>query len=186
MPNRTSHDHNREEDISQPSGSAGNGSDRRQEILDWTEVEHGAPGGQEGDGMSDEPILEEETDDTLILEAIIDAVDAEPVRAAAIEPLMGIDAPDELEDDPDDLFEIEIERVNFDVGSAHLDDSVRMYLREIGQVKLLDAAREIELASAMERGTYLAARRAQLIDDFGEPPAADVLGRALYHTFVQG
>ncbi len=42
-----------------------------------------------------------------------------------------------------------------------------MYLREIGQVKLLDAQREIELASAMERGTYLAMRRQQLADDFG-------------------
>ncbi len=186
MSNRTSYDDNREEDVPQPSRSAGGGGDGLQEILGWTDVEHGVSGVQEGDAMSDELILDEETDDALILEAIIEAVDSEPVRAAAIEPLAGIDEPDELVDDLDDSFGIEIERVNFDVGSAHLDDSVRMYLREIGQVKLLDAAREIELASAMERGSYLAARRAQLIDDFGAPPAADVLGRALYHTFVQG
>ncbi len=186
MSNRTSHDDNGEMDLSPPPRSAARGSDRRQEILGWTDENDDAPGVQGDNGMSDELLLDGEADDALMLEAIIEAVDAEPVRNTAIEPLAGIDAPDELEDDPDDSFEIEIERVNFDVGSAHLDDSVRMYLREIGQVKLLDAAREIELASAMERGTYLAARRRQLIDDFGEPPAADVLGRALYHTFVQG
>ena len=73
--------------------------------------------------------------------------------SGSIEPLADIDAPTELdEDDLADSLSIEIERVNFDVGPANLDDSVRMYLREIGQVKLLDAAREIELASAMERG----------------------------------
>ncbi len=138
--------------------------------------------------LSDELLLElgDETEDALFLEAIIEAVDTESAVAAAIEPLAGVDAPADLDDDIVEAFEIEIERVNFDVGPTNLDDSVRMYLREIGQVKLLDAAREIELASAMERGSYLAARRAQLSNDFGEPPAADVLGRALYHSFQQG
>ena len=130
--------------------------------------------------------LEDETDDALFLEAIIEAVDSDAVVSASIEPLAGVDAPADLDDDIVEAFEIEIERVNFDVGPTNLDDSVRMYLREIGQVKLLDAAREIELASAMERGSYLAARRAQLSNDFGEPPAADVLGRALFHSFQQG
>ena len=52
---------------------------------------------------------------------------------------------------------VEFQDVNFDVGSQiSLDDSVKLYLREIGQVELLDAAREIELASAMERGNYAA------------------------------
>lgn len=130
--------------------------------------------------------LDVDADDALVLEAIIDAVDAEAVVSASMEPLADLDAPSELVDDLDVGIEIEIERVNFDVGPTNLDDSVRMYLREIGQVKLLDAAREIELASAMERGSYLALRRSQLSNDFGEPPAADVLGRALFHTFRQG
>ena len=36
--------------------------------------------------------------------------------------------------------------------TVYLDDSVKMYLREIGQVKLLSASEEIELAKAMENG----------------------------------
>lgn len=130
--------------------------------------------------------LDDEADETLMLEAIIDAVDAETTTAAAIEPLADIEPPVALDDEFGESLDIEIERVNFDVGPANLDDSVRMYLREIGQVKLLDAAREIELASAMERGMYLANRRNQLTDDFGHPPSADLLGRALFHAFELG
>ncbi len=37
-----------------------------------------------------------------------------------------------------------------------IDDSVRMYLREIGQVQLLTAAEERKLSSAIERGRHLA------------------------------
>jgi RNA polymerase primary sigma factor len=139
-------------------------------------------------GLNDELLLEiqDDTDDELVLEAIIGAVDAEATVNVSIEPLADLDPPADLDDELSDAISIEIERVNFDVGPTNLDDSVRMYLREIGQVKLLDAAREIELASAMERGSYLALRRAQLTNDFGEPPAADVLGRALFHAFQQG
>ncbi len=36
--------------------------------------------------------------------------------------------------------------------SVYIDDSVKMYLREIGTVKLLSAAEEIELAKRMENG----------------------------------
>jgi RNA polymerase primary sigma factor len=149
----------------------------------------GEDGGNNGDReLSEDLLLElgDDADDTLLLEAIIDVVDADASVGGSIQPLAGIDAPSELDDDLAEGFEIEIERVNFDVGPTNLDDSVRMYLREIGQVKLLDAAREIELASAMERGGYLALRRNQLVNDFGEPPAADVLGRALFHAFQQG
>ncbi len=135
--------------------------------------------------MDDELILDDEAEETLVLEAIIEAVDVETSTSPA-QPVPDIDMLDDLDDTLAGSLDIEIESVNFDVGSANLEDSVRMYLREIGQVKLLDAAREIELASAMERGTYLAMRRAQLTDDFDGAPAADVLGRALFHTFAQG
>jgi RNA polymerase primary sigma factor len=88
-------------------------------------------------------------------------------------------------DDDDAIASLEIETVNFDIGSVSLDDSVRMYLREIGQVRLLDAQREVELASAMERGEYISSKIQQLQNDFGDPPAADVVGRAIYHSFRQ-
>ncbi|MDP9364789.1 MAG: RNA polymerase sigma factor RpoD [Chloroflexota bacterium] len=61
-----------------------------------------------------------------------------------------------------------------------------MYLREIGRVPLLTGGREVELAMAMERGEYLVLKRAQLRDDFGGDPDADVLGRAIYHSFRAG
>jgi RNA polymerase primary sigma factor len=90
-----------------------------------------------------------------------------------------------LEDD-DVVSPLVVETTNYDIGGISLDDPVRMYLREIGRVQLLTAAREVELASAMERGDYLVAKRAQLRSDFGEPPDADVLGRAIYHSFREG
>ncbi len=43
--------------------------------------------------------------------------------------------------------------------SAALDDAVRAYLREIGRVKLLTAAQEVELAQAMEAGSDEARRK---------------------------
>jgi RNA polymerase primary sigma factor len=82
--------------------------------------------------------------------------------------------------------QLDIESPNFDIGGISLDDPVRMYLREIGRVQLLTAAREVELASNMERGEYLIAKQNHLKSDFGDPPEADVLGRAIYHSFKQG
>ena len=81
---------------------------------------------------------------------------------------------------------VDIDSPNFDIGGVSLDDPVRMYLREIGRVALLTAAREVELASNMERGDYLAAKQNHLKNDFGAPPEADVLGRAIYHSFKLG
>ncbi len=192
MSNRTSpNDHEEEDDAAAWQSSdaelgASNGS--IDDLLGAQDLD-GAGVGPNGDsGLNEELLLEleDEADDELVLEAIIGAVDGDPSVTVSIEPLAGLDEPAELDDDLADSFAIEIERVNFDVGPANLDDSVRMYLREIGQVKLLDAAREIELASAMERGSYLALRRTQLTNDFGELPSADVLGRALFHAFQLG
>jgi RNA polymerase primary sigma factor len=193
MSNRTSpNDHEADDEAAPwPSFSSGNGSthgsiDDLGDDADLLGDEVEANGDS---GLNEELLLELEdgADSDLVLEAIIGVVDAESSVSGSIEPLADLDAPSVLdEDDLADAISIEIERVNFDVGPTNLDDSVRMYLREIGQVKLLDAAREIELASAMERGSYLALRRAQLTDDFGEPPLADVLGRALFHAFQQG
>jgi len=91
-----------------------------------------------------------------------------------------------LADAEADTGALDVESINYDIGGVSLDDPVRMYLREIGRVPLLSAQREVELAAQMERGDYLSAKRAQLRNDFGEFPAADVLGRAIYHSFRQG
>lgn len=192
MSNRTTPSDHEADDEAKDWASPGSGNGSAHGSLDGLIDEADLLGDEDdanGDsGLNDELLLElqDDTDDELVIEAIIGAVDAEATVTVSIEPLADLDAPADLDDELSDAVSIEIERVNFDVGPANLDDSVRMYLREIGQVKLLDAAREIELASAMERGSYLAMRRAQLTNDFGEPPLADVLGRALFHAFQQG
>jgi RNA polymerase primary sigma factor len=139
--------------------------------------------------------LEEDDNKSAVLEAIISVGDAAIASGAAIQAFAHVEEPDAsaleeaelaLEADQEDRSSaLEFESVNFDVGDISLDDSVRMYLREIGQVKLLDGQREVELAAAMERAEYLARRRAQLADDFGNPPAPDVLARAIYHSLKQ-
>ncbi len=69
---------------------------------------------------------------------------------------------------PDSSGRREASDTDYDIGAGSLDDPVRMYLREIGRVPLLSAAREVELAAAMERGDYLAAKQTLLSTDFGD------------------
>ncbi|HEX5503445.1 MAG TPA: RNA polymerase sigma factor RpoD [Thermomicrobiales bacterium] len=67
-----------------------------------------------------------------------------------------------------------------------LDDPVRMYLREIGRVPLLNSEREVELATAMELGRLLTETRADLQRETGaEPPWVDVCLR-VYGTLRDG
>lgn len=68
--------------------------------------------------------------------------------------------------------------VESDLSTVSLDDPVRMYLREIGRVSLLNAAREVELAKAMDRGAYLS----QVTADNGEASATEV-GMIIYRAF---
>lgn len=64
-------------------------------------------------------------------------------------------------DDPgDDLDEIEEIEVDLSVPEGiGIDDPVRMYLKEIGRVPLLNATEEVELAKRMETGDEEAKRR---------------------------
>lgn len=69
---------------------------------------------------------------------------------------------------------------------ASLDDPVRMYLREIGEVPLLSSEMEVELATAMDQGRYLGMIRRQLREESGiEPTAADIC-LAIYRHFYEG
>jgi RNA polymerase primary sigma factor len=137
-------------------------------------------------------------DGVIAVDALLDAIqssDGDPSGTDALShrlaELNSVLAVTEDEDDDDDLAadgapHLELETTNYDIGQISLEDPVRMYLREIGRVPLLNAQREVELASAMERGEYLKAKQHQLTTDFGEAPASDVLGRAVYHSFRQG
>ena len=51
-----------------------------------------------------------------------------------------------------------------------LDDPVRMYLREIGRVRLLTSADERKLARQLEGGKHLQAVKSELLTELGEEP----------------
>ena len=73
-----------------------------------------------------------------------------------------------------------------DLAAVSLDDPVRMYLREIGRVPLLSAAREVELAKAMERGAYLTHVIDQLSAAGSVEPSPTEIGMVVYHAFRAG
>jgi len=107
-----------------------------------------------------------------------------------------VELPDDIdvdEDEADDDVAVDDDRAaaaalaESDLAGAALDDPVRMYLREIGRVQLLTAAREVELSKAMERGEYLTKLIAQLQgDDSQHEPTATEIGMAVYHAFKAG
>src|SRR4029079_9350003 len=154
-----------------------------------------------GNGPSDELNAgsDENADGAIAVDVLLDAIpssdgdpsgiDALSHRLAELNSVLAV-SDDEIEEDVDQDVDLasdiaphlEVETTNYDIGAISLEDPVRMYLREIGRVPLLNAQREVELASAMERGEYLKAKQHQLTTDFGEAPEADVLGRAIYHS----
>ena len=151
-----------------------------------------------GDELGVGPQLSEAADGALAIEALLEAmpaaegertgIDALSHRLAELSSVFAASTapmPD-VEEDEEEPSALDLQSVNYDIGGISLDDPVRMYLREIGRVPLLTGGREVELAMAMERGDYLVLKRQQLRDDFGAEPDADVLGRAIYHSFRAG
>ncbi len=80
-----------------------------------------------------------------------------------------IDIPFEEEGDFDDL----------NVEGISVNDTVRMYLREIGRVPLLNARQEILLAQKIEIGEYLESYRTQLAADW-RLEQVDMIGAQMY------
>ncbi len=80
-----------------------------------------------------------------------------------------IDIPFEEEGDFDDL----------NVEGISVNDTVRMYLREIGRVPLLNARQEILLAQKIEIGEYLESYRTQLAADW-RPEQVEMIGAQMY------
>jgi RNA polymerase primary sigma factor len=68
---------------------------------------------------------------------------------------MGIPISDESEDEADEGSAVEA-AADTELGSAALDDPVRAYLNEIGRVRLLTKAQEVELAQQIEAGSEAA------------------------------
>lgn len=100
----------------------------------------------------------------LTLDDIADALREQDLTTEQIEEIysrisdMGIDVV-EHDDDVDDAPEPEEEAKLVERPAAATDDSLRMYLRDIGRIHLLSAAEEVALAKRMERGDMEAKSR---------------------------
>jgi RNA polymerase primary sigma factor len=121
-------------------------------------------------------------------------------RLADLSTLISDDADDapeptalDLVDESDEDLDIELTSgvtvsaiAESDLSAVSLDDPVRMYLREIGRVPLLSAAKEVELAKAMERGEYLSLVIDQLSATSSVEPTPTQIGMAVYHAYRAG
>ncbi len=142
-----------------------------------------------GDGLGD---------GGLVLDALVEAVGSEDDAFSSLSHRLAelssvvLDESAIAEDDSDvgesdlEAAAIDTRSVNYDVGGISLDDPVRMYLREIGRVPLLDGKREVELSAAMERGDYLASTiRTLAIDESTQADPVEIAFIA-YASFRDG
>ena len=120
---------------------------KKKNVLEYQEI---------NDFFKDQPLEVEQ------MEKILDFLEASGVDVLRIS---GNDEELILDDDADidkmdDEEEIELDKIDLSVPEGvSIEDPVRMYLKEIGKVRLLTADEEIELAKRMEQGDEDAKKR---------------------------
>lgn len=104
--------------------------------------------------LPDSSRLDNEATDKLIAQLVEHGIDVvEDSHAADL--LADVDEPDDeaLKEVEEEIVETDLTKNLIDLGAGELtNDPVRMYLREIGQVELLSAANERNLARRIQRG----------------------------------
>ncbi len=101
--------------------------------------------------------LDVEATDALIAQLVENGIEVSDDDEGDTESLADVDEPDdealkEVEEELEDDSQFDTVRLAGDLASEITNDPVRMYLREIGQVKLLSAEDEASLAKRIQRG----------------------------------
>ena len=135
-----------------------------------------ARGKKRGKLDSAEMMLLDEFDlDNEQMEKVYDSLEALSIEVGNEEDLLH-DLPDDLEPDMDEINGLETEELvdpNSLVDNFSIDDPVRMYLKEIGKVPLLNPDEETELAQVMSAG-LLAAEQLESMEDKDAIPAEEL------------
>ncbi len=135
-----------------------------------------ARGKKRGKLDSAEMMLLDEFDlDNEQMEKVYDSLEALSIEVGNEEDLLH-DLPDDLEPDMDEINGLEAEELvdpNSLVDNFSIDDPVRMYLKEIGKVPLLNPDEETELAQVMSAG-LLAAEQLESMEDKDAIPAEEL------------